>query len=892
VKSALLSFVRLFPASFRQQFGADIVEQVERDYDVARSRGAPTVLWFALSTAVDLLSAAVAERWNPTWAAVSATPSGGEPQTMQSMLQEWGMNLRLAVRALERSKSFAIVTVGTLGLAIGVNAGMFGVVNAVLLHPLPYDNANRLVNITASAPGSDMPAEFGVGNEFYLQYKERSKLLEDVSTYNSFTSTFRTPERVERIRMSAPTNSLFSTLGVKPILGRLPTAEDEDRAVVISYALWSNWFGKDSSVIGRTYDVSFARRQIIGVMPQGFGFPSAGTLAWISGDIRAAGLQPGRFGAELVARMKPGTTTDAVARELTALSKQLPERFGGSAGYARLIAQHRAIVRPLHERVVGSVSRALWVLLGAVGIVLLIACANVTNLFMVRTEGRQRELAVRRAVGAARTQLVSLQMAEALVVAALAGIIAMTIAWFGLPVFLRAAPAELPRINEVHLDTKVLLFTLGAAIVSALACGLIPAIRGSAPDLARLREAGNRSTRRRHWGRNGLVVGQTALALILLIGSGLLIRSFANLNRVDPGYTTKDIFTFQIAPEGPALRDGPTFAQFDVDFMERLRALPGVQTVGLVENIPLNEGTAVNQFRTEDMSPDPEAAKRVSFTFTADDYFKAMDIKLLAGETFARREVAPNIGKVVVSRSAARTLWADKDPLGRRLKFQQDTSNSWFTVIGVVNDVMQYSFRDTAQALIYFPLVGPTPGSWAISSPAYVVKTPRAETIEPDVRRLVREVAPNAPMYRIYTLAGLARDSMVQLSFTMLTLLIVSTLALILGAVGLYGVLSYVVAERTREIGVRMALGAEAGQVRRMVVVQGTTVVMLGVVIGVAIALMSTRALGTLLFGVPAVDVMTFIAMSLSMIGVGLLASYVPARRASSVDPMESLRSD
>lgn len=245
-----------------------------------------------------------------------------------------------------------------------------------------------------------------------------------------------------------------------------------------------------------------------------------------------------------------------------------------------------------------------------------------------------------------------------------------------------------------------------------------------------------------------------------------------------------------------------------------------------------------------------------------------------------------------MSRSAARTLWPNKDPLGQRVKFQNDTSASWFTVIGVVNDVMQYSFRDTAQALIYFPLVGPRPVSWAVTSPAYVVKTPRAETIASDVRKLVREVAPNAPMYRIYTMAGLARDSMVQLSFTMLTLVIVSTLALILGAVGLYGVLSYVVAERTREIGVRMALGAEAGQVRRMVVAQGAAVVMLGVVIGVAIAIVSTRALGSLLFGVEAVDVATFIAMSLSMIAVGLLASYVPARRASNVDPMESLRSD
>jgi putative ABC transport system permease protein len=890
VKSALVFLVRLFPASFREQFGAEMIDQVRHDYDVARARGRPTILWFTLSTAVDLLHASVAERFSPTWPSVAPAPS--ESQTMRSILAEWGMDLRLALRTLGRSRAFAVVTIGTLGLAIGVNAGMFSVVNAVLLHPLPYANTNRLLYIAATAPGSDMPPRFGVGNEFYLQYRERSQLLEDVATFNSFTNTLRTPDRVERVRMSWPTYTLFSTLGAKPILGRLPVAADEERAVVISHALWSNWFGRDSTVIGRSYDVGGEQRQVIGVMGPEFTFPYDGTMLWISGDIRPTGIVPGRFGNELVARMKPGTTPEAVARELTALSKQLPERFGGSASYARLIGQHRALVRPLQEQMVGSVSRPLWVLLGAVGIVLIIACANVTNLFMVRTESRQRELAVRRAVGAARAQLVRLQMAEALVVAAIAGVLAMTLAWAGLPAFLRAAPTNMPRISEVHLDAQVLLFTLAAALVSALACGLIPAIRGSAPDLTRLREAGGRSTRRRHWGRNGLVVGQTALALILLIGSGLLIRSFAKLSRVDPGYTTKDIFTFQIAPEGPTLRDGPSFAQFDMDFMERLRALPGVQLVGLVENIPLNEGTAVVPFRTEDMSNEPDAGKRVSYTYTAGDYFKAMNIDLVAGESFASRDLAATLGKVVVSRSAADALWPGKDPLGRRLQRVGRDSSNWFTVIGVVEDVMQYGFRDTAQALVYFPLTGPTPMSWGVSSPAYVVKTPRAETIVSDVRALVREVAPSAPMYRIYTMAQLARDSMVQLSFTMLTLVIVSTLALILGAVGLYGVLSYVVAERTREIGVRMALGAEAGQVRRMVVVQGATVVALGVVIGVVVALVSTRALGSLLFGVAAVDVATFVGMSASMIAVGLLASYVPARRASSVDPMESLRSD
>jgi predicted permease len=384
------------------------------------------------------------------------------------------------------------------------------------------------------------------------------------------------------------------------------------------------------------------------------------------------------------------------------------------------------------------------------------------------------------------------------------------------------------------------------------------------------------------------VVGQTALALVLLIGSGLLVRSFWELRHVDPGYDTDDIFTFQIAPERPELVDGPSFARFDLAFMERLRALPGVRSVGLVENVPLNEGVSGQSFRTEAQGGDD--GTQLSYTFAAGDYFAVMGIEVLRGRIFEDADHLSWRGNVIMSRTAAHLLWPGQDAVGRRVYSPSDSA--WVTVIGVVEDVMQDSFRDTPLALVYFPLVGPTAMSWFVSSPAYVVKTPRADVIASEVRALVREVAPEAPMYRVFTMAGLARDSMVQLSFTMLTLGIASGLALILGTVGLYGVLSYVVAERTREIGVRMALGARAEEVRGMVVKQGARVVGAGVAIGIVAALASTRALGSLLFGVQAVDPVTFAGMSVSMVIVGLLASYLPARRASNVDPIESLRGD
>ena len=807
---------------------------------------------------------------------------------MTGALPAWALDLRHAWRALRRTPGFTLLAAGMLALAIGVTTGMFGVVNTVVLQPLPYAHPDRLVDIAGSAPGSEYPPEFGLGSDFYVHYKDRARSLEDVALFNSFTNTLRVDDRVERVRMSAPTNSLFSTLGALPILGRLPSEEDENGAIVISDALWATWFGRDSAVLGRRVYAGGDMRTIIGIMGADFRFPQEGTLLWISGEIREADVQVGGFRSGMIARLRPGVTVEAATAELTTLARELPGRFGGPPSYARTIEKFQPLVRPLGDQVLGSLKRPLWVLFGATALVLLIACANVANLFLVRAESRQRDLAIRRALGAGRAQLVRLQFAEAVLVAALAGLGALVVAALVFPLFLRAAPPGIPRLGDVRLDAATLLVALGAATLTALACGAVPALRGASPDFARLRDSTRGTTARGTWSRQALVVAQTALALVLLIGSALLVRSFWALRHVDPGYDTTDIFTFQIAPDRPALHDGPTFAAFDLTFMDRLRALPGVTTVGLVENIPLNEGTASSRWFAE--GGGDEAGTLLDYTFTAGEYFQAMGISILKGRGYEDAEQRSWRGTVVLSRSAAERLWPGQDPIGRQLR-----ETDWeapAVVVGVVEDVMQYGFRDTPQALVYLPLVGPTPDEWRISSPAYVLKTPRAEEIAPEVLRLVREVAPEAPMYRVFTMAGLARDSMVQLSFTMLTLGIAAAMALVLGAVGLYGVLAYVVAQRTREIGVRMALGAQAGQVRRMIVAQGTRVVLLGIAIGVAVALAATRALASLLFGVAALDPLTFVAMALLMVGVGFLASYLPARRASSVDPVEAIRGD
>jgi len=811
-----------------------------------------------------------------------------------NMLRTWARDFKHAARGLVRAPVFTIVTMLTLALAIGANTAIFSVAKVVLLEPLPFPDADRLIHIGGTAPGSELPEEFGVPDELYFEYHESVPGLEDLGLYGTGSSTTRVEGQVEQLFLTRATPSFFTTLGARPLLGRLPTEEDDDRVVVISHWLWQDWFGSDPEVVGRSYYFARETRTVIGVMGSEFRFPDERVAFWVPLPIRAAQVTPGGFGPNVVARMAPGTDRASLVAQLSPLAQRVQERLGGPAPYARIMERHRPVVRPLREHLVGDAATALWILLGTVGIVFLIACANVANLFMVRAESRRRDLAVRRALGAGRGGLVRSQMAEPLLLAAAGGACGVLIAWAGVPLLVRAAPdavaggfasAPIPGLATAGIDLTALLFTAAISLVAACAFGLVPAIRFSGIGLlGSLRQTGRGVVGRSHLMRDALVVVQAASAVVLLVGSALLVRSFLQLSRVDPGFDTEDIFTFQVAPDREELNDRASVSRFQHAFMDRLSALPGVESVGFVVTLPLDEGASDAFVTTPQIEASGAEAPRVRVTGAGGAYFQTMGIELVRGRFFERVEEQQGIPNVIISRTAAELLFPSEDPLDKQVRPTTD-SDTWYTVIGVVEDVLLDDFRrESAEPMVYLPA--------ANLSPAYVVKSARAHQLAPEIRAIIRELIPESPMYRVFTMEQLAANTMASLSFTMLMIGIAAALAVILGALGIYGVLSYSVTQRTQEIGVRMALGAEAKAVRRMVVVQGGQVALTGVAVGVLAAVGLTRFLASLLFGVQAMDAATFVGMSSVMLVVALVASYVPARRASAVDPVQALRTE
>ena len=809
-------------------------------------------------------------------------------------LETWIKDFKHAARSLARVPGFTLIVVVTLALAIGANAAIFSVVNAVLLEPLPYPNAERLVHIGGSAPGTDQPAEFGVADELYFEYHDSVPALEDLGLYGTGSATTRVDAQVDQLFVTRATPSVFTTLGAQALHGRLPNDSDTDTVVVISHWMWRTWFASDPNVIGRSYFFAQGNRTVIGIMPPEFRFPDERTAFWVPLPLRAAQVTPGGFGPSVIARVAPGVDREALMAQLEPLARRVQQRLGGPAPYVKIMERHRPVVKPLRDQLAGGISTPLWILLGTVAIVFLIACANVANLFTVRAEGRRRDLAVRRALGAKRWDLVRSQVTEALLLAAVGGAVGALLAWAGVPLLVRAAPgavgggftsAPIPGLAEARLDLTALLFTIGISLVAAFAFGLLPALSFSGAQLGSVQHAGRGVIGRKSWTRDALVVLQTASALVLLVGSALLMRSFWQLSHVNTGYDTKNIFTFQIAASRPDLNTRSAVSRFQYTFMDRLKGLPGVESVGFISTLPLDEGAGTQNITTPKIVASGAEAPAVRVAAAGGAYFQTMGIDLVRGRFFERLEEEQGIRNVIISQSAANLLFPGDDALNQQVRPATGSSTEWYTVIGVVEDVLVDDLRrGSPDSMVYLPGVS--------ASPAYVMKSNRADQLAPEVRAIIREVIPTSPMYRIFTMERLAANAMADLSFTMLMVGVAALLALILGAVGLYGVLSYRVTKSAQEIGVRMALGAEASSVRWMFVRQGGQVALFGVFVGVLAAVALTKYIQTLLFGVGRLDVTAFVGMSAVMLAVALLASYVPARRASRVDPVIALRTE
>ncbi|MCG6988889.1 MAG: ABC transporter permease [Gemmatimonadetes bacterium] len=815
------------------------------------------------------------------------------------MIERFTRALRYAARSLARTPRFTLIAVFTIALGIGVDTAVFSVVDGVLLKDLTYPRSQELVNVWSSAPGLGYN-QFPLSPDVYYFYRSHSHAFADMALYSAEDMSVTGNGQPERVHTVSATASLFSTLGVAPLLGRAYTpaedVPDGPHVVVISYGLWQSRFGGDPKVLGRTLDIGDVSREIVGVMPPHFGFPRHIDL-WLPLGLDAKNPPTGSFSFPAIARLAPGVTAADAQAQLVPLVKRLRDGLGEAEQYKAFLdnGHYAPLVHSMKEDLVGNLERPLWVLLGTVAFVLLIACANVANLVLIRAEVRRRESAVRTALGATRGVLIRQNAAESALLAVMGGAVGLLVAWLGVPLLLSHAPPQLPRLDGVGMNGTVVLFTLGVTALSALLFGVAPVLRYSPAALLGALKQGGRGAAtgsgRRQRARNLLVAVQTALALVLLVGSGLMVRSFWSARNTDLGFDPADLLTFRLSLPQAKYATPTAVEAFHEDLLARLRALPGVESAALTSAMPLEQGAPGTTFEVEGHSTEPgQLPPMLHYRRVSPGFVKTMGIHLLAGRTLVPSDLSDGAGHVLVDRTIAERFWPGQDAVGKQLRPLNDTTR-WYTVEGVVGKVLDLGVRQEPKPLVYYPMVSPDGDrGWAVRMPTYVVRARNPAALAASVRSTVWSVDSDMPIADVRTGEDLVSASVIQLSFTMFTLGIAALLALVLGAVGLYGVLSYSVAQRTQEIGVRMALGAERGVVMRMVVRDGARITVIGLLVGLAGAAALTRLLEGILYDVKALDPLTFVGTALLLLAVALLSAYLPARRAAAVDPMESMR--
>ena len=816
--------------------------------------------------------------------------------------EQWGwtaveqtiQDARHAVRALAKSPGFAFVAIAALALGIGANTAILSVVDAILMKPLPYAGAERLVVLLHHGRNPVAPANF-------VDWRRQSRSFEAMGAAEYWTPNLTAAENPEKLWALRMTADVLPMLGVAPLTGRFFGADEEisgkDHVAVIGHGLWRRRFGSDPHAVGSTIALNGEPYTIIGVMPPGFRFaPFWATNAELWAPLAFGDRAGSRESSSLrvFARLKPGVSLAQARAEMAAITGRLEREFPGT--------NQDVAVLPLKEKVVGEIRPALLVLLAAVGLVLLVACANVAHMLLARAAARQREIAVRAALGASRARLVRQTLTESLVLSLAGAAAGVALAAYGLRILVWLAPASIPRVDGIVLDGRVLLATLAVSLLTAIGFGLAPALHASAVRVQDALQEGGRGaaeSRRRSRLRRLFVASEVALALVLLVGAGLMMRSFAALQRIDPGWDPRNVLTMVVSVGGTKQAEPDRRAVFYGELLARVRAVPGVRAAGLINHLPIAGDIwglpyAVGGRPRPLRGESPVAAYRVVFP----GYFRAMRIPLLRGRDVAESDGPSAAEVVVVNEYLANRQWPGEDPIGRRISLEdKDGQPVWATVVGVARNSVREDWSAEPDDEVYMPWLQNTfyrtsPGPQV----AYMTLVARtdgdAAAMAASLRAAVWSVDPGLPISEVQTMERVVMEATAGPRFQMLLLGLFAAVAVILAAVGIYGVMSYAVSRRTREIGVRMALGANAPDVLRLVIGEAMAVALGGAAAGLAGALLLTQLMRGLLYGVGPSDPVTYAAVAALLLGIALLASYLPARRAARIDPIEALRQE
>jgi putative ABC transport system permease protein len=803
---------------------------------------------------------------------------------METLLQD----LRYSIRMLLKKPSFTAIAILALAIGIGANTAIFSVVNAILLRPLPYKNFERISMIWMDNP------KLGVSEDWhsypnYVDFKEQNQVYEDMAAFN--TRSFNLTGAGDPVRILGVWNSasLFSVLGVEPALGQVFTeAEEEpgkDLVVVLSDGLWKSRFGRDPGIVGQQISMNGVNRTVLGIMPASFTFPEKNTDVWIPIPVTPQRKQArSAISYKAVGRLKPSVTIGQAREDMGAIAKRLDDQFSQSGYGINLVL--------LRDQETKGVKAALLVLLGAVGFVLLIACANVANLLLARAAIREKEIAIRLALGAGRRRVIRQLLTESMVLGFAGGAAGLLLAIWGLAALIALSPADVPHLDQTRMDIRVLAFTLAVSLLTGLLFGLVPALQASKPDLNDALKEGGRGAGggvRAIRVRNLLVVSEIALSLVLLVGAGLLIRSFVRLQQFELGFNPEHLLTMRVQLPGSKYREGKQVAAFYQQLMERLEAVPGVQSAGAISSIFLDDTPNSTNFTIEGR-PVPVGAESIEVPLDAvtTSYFKVMGIPLLEGREFDEHDVPTSPPVAIINQTFARRFFPNEDPIGKRYVYggPGPDNNSWITIVGVVGDMRRTGFDRPVRPETFLPQ-GQNP-DYGLTIVARTNGDPAA--LAGALRNEVWAIDKDQSVYDIKTMGQVLSEMLSQRRFNMLLLGIFAVVALTLAAVGIYGVMSYAVAERTHEIGLRMALGAQTADVLGLIVRQGMLLAVTGLVVGLVASFGLTRLMTSLLYGVSATDPLTFIAIPVVLTGVALGACLIPARRAIKVDPMVALR--